>query len=1037
MKTQKIKKMLAGLSSACVMASALPLNSVMYAAAETAGTHAYYWLGDADCDDSLSADDALTIQKYRAKQITLDEESMFRADANLDDEVDMGDAVKILKMLSEGKSEKVERLVSDASYIHLKNTSIETEGENVTVEGSKVTITASGAYYVDGTIDDGQICVNIADETVDSGTVRIILNGATINGLSAPAIYVENAEDTTIYSIAGADSSINDGDSVYAGDYADCAVIHAKDDLAFKGNGTLEITANMQNAIHCNNDIVISRGCLNITTSSGDAIRGKKSVTVEYGTINIDSSGDGIKSTKGNVLIENGKIEIKAGNDAIQAETTIDIAGGTVTASGDRGLTSITGTNITGGRVVATATDYQAEFVSSTQGTMLLNCIDDTTNSDNCWKKANAISVSSNGTKLFTAAPLKKFKYVLISDPAIKSDSEYTLLNESNSLSVTHTDNTSSSFNMSAAVTSFETVNLSSASSQVVTTDLTITLANSGISTNATADVASISGNVITIKKPGVFAVSGEMAEGQIVVDVDKTTYPEGVVELDLVGMNLSNTTDSPIYVSAIGDECQIVAKKGTENTISDGTNYTNADGKMGAIYACDDLKIKGAGTLNVNGNCDDAIVCKNDLKLYNGTINVTAVDDGIRGKDSVTIGNSSDTDFSNLNITVNSKNGDGIKSTETDITSGKGYITVNGGTVNITAYSDGFHASQLLNVKGGTLDITTTCPATSSSSSTGGGGRNPGGGGEATSTSTEVSAKGLKAGCTEDDGTVIEGTINITGGLMNINTTDDSVHATDINISGGDITAATGDDGVHADNILTITDGFINITKSYEGLEAYDIEIKGGTIHVVASDDGFNAAGGNDSSGNNNTGGWNPGGMSTSTGILNISGGYMFVRAEGDGLDSNGNLNISGGTVIICGPTSGGNGIFDKGDGSYTLTMSGGTVFGIGSSDMMETPTATNGTYIVASSGVSLKAGNLISAADANGNVVAVLTVPADLNMTGAIQFYSTEATSTTKLYSGGTYNGTLNSDGYATGGTITGATAVTTSGGGTNPRG
>lgn len=570
---------------------------------------------------------------------------------------------------------------------------------------------------------------------------------------------------------------------------------------------------------------------------------------------------------------------------------------------------------------------------------------------------------------------------------------------------------------------------------EVTTETYTITLSDSGITTTAGADIASVSNNVITITQPGIFEVSGEMSEGQIVVNVDKTAYPDGVVELDLVGVNLTNTSDSPIYVASIGDECQIVAKKGYENTISDGTSYTNADGKMGAIYSCDDLKIKGSGTLTVNGNCEDGIVSKNDLKIYNGTVIVNAVDDAIRGKDSVTIGNADDTSFDKLNVTVKSTSGDGIKSTETDTTTGKGYITVNGGTIDITAYSDGFHASQFLNINGGDINIETTCPANSSSGgNTGwGGGRFPGG---STSTSTDISAKGLKAGCTDDTtSTTVEGTINIAGGNITINSTDDSVHATDINISGGNIQASSGDDGVHADDVLTITDGIINITKSYEGLEAYDIEIKGGNIHVVSSDDGFNAAGGNDSSGNSNSGGWGQGGWggSPSTGTLNISGGYMYVRANGDGLDSNGNLTISGGTVIVCGPTSGGNGIFDKGDGNYTLTFSGGTVFGIGSSDMMETPSTSNGKY-TSSTNVSLQAGTLIFAKEGN-NVLSVLTVPSDINMTGAVQFYSDRASSNIQISSGGTYDGYLNSDGYGDGSTeepivttVTSTTATTT---------
>ena len=93
------------------------------------------------------------------------------------------------------------------------------------------------------------------------------------------------------------------------------------------------------------------------------------------------------------------------------------------------------------------------------------------------------------------------------------------------------------------------------------------------------------------------------MTGGQIVIDVDKTAYPDGVVELDLSGMSLTNTKTSPIYVASIADEVVIVAKNGTENTISDGTEYTNADNDTGAIYSKDDIKFKGKGKLTVNGN--------------------------------------------------------------------------------------------------------------------------------------------------------------------------------------------------------------------------------------------------------------------------------------------------------------------------------------------------------------------------------------------------------------------------------------------------
>ena len=66
----------------------------------------------------------------------------------------------------------------------------------------------------------------------------------------------------------------------------------------------------------------------------------------------------------------------------------------------------------------------------------------------------------------------------------------------------------------------------------------------------------------------------------------------------------------------------------------------------------------------------------------------------------------------------------------------------------------------------------------------------------------------------------------------------------------------------------------------------------------------------------------------------LNISDGFLFVKSSGDGIDSNGNIKVSGGVSVIS-QTGGGNSPIDCGDGAYTFTVSGGTVFAMGSSDM------------------------------------------------------------------------------------------------------
>lgn len=563
-------------------------------------------------------------------------------------------------------------------------------------------------------------------------------------------------------------------------------------------------------------------------------------------------------------------------------------------------------------------------------------------------------------------------------------------------------------------------------------------------------DSQMVNGTTVTITVPQEYTFDGSCDEGQIVVNVDKTNYVDGVVTLNLEGLTLSNSSTSPIYVESIDKECVIASKNGTTNLISDGTSsYTNADGGVGAIYSKDDLKFKGKGELTVNGNCEDAIVSKNDIKIWNSTLNVNAIDDGIRGKDAVKIGDpdnlTTDGAYDNLVVNVKTTSGDGIKSTNYE-DEGKGKVNINGGTITINAYADGIQAEQEINIAGGTLDITTTTPASSSGSS-----GNPWGGQwggqDGNSDKTSTSAKGIKVTLDDSSTLSVEETLNITGGTITINSTDDSIHSNgDINITGGTMSLTTGDDGIHADNILTLgtkdgsNDDFtIEVNNCYEGIEAYDIEAYSGTTAVLyASDDGFNAAGGNDSSGNNDNGwsqgGWGGGGMSSSTGVINIYGGYLYSRAEGDGFDSNGIITMNGGTLLVCGPTSGGNGIFDKGDGNYSFTFNGGVIFGMGTTDMQDYPNST----LVEATG-SLTADKLIAIADGeNGNVLSVLKVPSDMNMNNGAIVYSNTASGTYNAYTvdESNYSGTIDKYGYGEGGTITNGTQLSGSSGGGNNR-
>ncbi len=509
----------------------------------------------------------------------------------------------------------------------------------------------------------------------------------------------------------------------------------------------------------------------------------------------------------------------------------------------------------------------------------------------------------------------------------------------------------------------------------VLFSDSSVTITDDNGNTVSNQDSIRIEGQKVTITKPGEYSFSGTSSNGQIIVDVDKNTYPEDKVTLSFAGLTLSNSSAAPVYVASVGDECVISAKKDTINTISDGTShtdtYTDSDGQQktinAAIFSRDDLKIKGKGTLIVNGNSNDGILSTDDLKIYNGNIQVTANDDGICGKESVRIGDAEDESYENLSITVKATNGDGIKSTN-HTKENKGTIEINGGKISVDSHSDAIQAARDVTVNGGEITIKTYQGV--DFTPTNNGGNNGGwGGGMGFSWDAghdlglEFSAKGIKAGNSDAQ---IPGTININGGDISINSTDDAVHCGDtITVNGGTTTVKTADDALHADKYLYINGGKINVTESYEGLEAMQMYIKDGDITVYAEDDptncGEKGAAKTIDVGNDNC-------------ILQIDGGtlhiYVTNNMEGDGLDSNGNIYINGGFVYAEGSVDGPDSALDA-DGH--IYVAGGTLVatgGLGRGELPET-SSTQPTLYWGDNNNKYPAGSVVALLDSSGREI------------------------------------------------------------------
>ncbi len=486
----------------------------------------------------------------------------------------------------------------------------------------------------------------------------------------------------------------------------------------------------------------------------------------------------------------------------------------------------------------------------------------------------------------------------------------------------------------------FEVTDLSDGDSAApLDAECSVHFADSG--TTVTGAGVTVSGNVITVTSAGVYALSGCCSNGKVIVEAGD----DDEVTLLLNGLELSCSDNSAIECRNAG-KLVISIAGGTENTVSDASEYTFPDGSNepdAALYSRCDLIINGSGVLNVNGNYKDGIKCKDGLKLCGGTINVTSVDDGIKGRDYIIIGGGT------ININAG---GDGLKTTNSDDET-LGYINMTGGDITIVSKKDAIQAETEFAMDSGSLTINTGSGSASVEHSNSGDMRNPF---DMDSSDNTESMKGIKAG------TLIE----IKGGEIMIDAEDDSIHSNgNVLINGGTLKLSTGDDGIHAGENLTINDGVITIPLSYEGLEGKNIDINGGTTDIVASDDGINAGGGDSGAFFGFTG-------DDSEYYISISGGSITVNAQGDGIDSNGSVAMSGGTLVVFGPTNSGNGALDY---NSSFALSGGTLIALGASGMAQAPSTLSQPCLSINSNVS--AGAAIEVRSSDGEVILSVETP------------------------------------------------------------
>lgn len=392
--------------------------------------------------------------------------------------------------------------------------------------------------------------------------------------------------------------------------------------------------------------------------------------------------------------------------------------------------------------------------------------------------------------------------------------------------------------------------------------------------------------------------------ENEVIDEVKEEEIKENEAEEEVVRTAVITLSDNGIVVDGAGctveGSCLKIKEAGVfeiAGTLSDGSICVNAD-KESEVQ----LILNG---VTVHNETSAALFCKKaskvTLTLAEGSENMLT-----DGADYVFEEGEDEPDatlFSKQDLIINGEGKLTVTAAYGDAIKGKDSLYIMGGSLVVGGVEDGIIGKDLLHIGGGEVSVNVVKDALKSTNDT--------------------------------DETL--GNIVIEGGSVFLMAGEDGVQAEGtVSVKGGDITVSAGDDGIHAERAIHIDgDAKVSVTKSAEGIEAPEVVIDGGVIDVNATDDGINAAG-DDGTGETVR---NP--FAEGIGEIVINGGSLTVNAGGDGLDANGNITMNGGTVVVFGPTGGGNGVLDFGG---MFCVNGGTLFAVGSSEMAQTPADMSG---------------------------------------------------------------------------------------------
>ena len=221
---------------------------------------------------------------------------------------------------------------AESTLITLSDNATEISGEGASVRQNTVTISNEGTYILRGSLTDGQLIIDAADDA----KLQLVLDGVELANSSGAALYIKNADKVFLTTAAETENRLAaTGEDVTIDENNIDGTIFAKSDLTLNGAGALTVSSAYGHGVVSKDTLVVTSGSYEITAAK-HGLSGKDSVCIAGGTFVLDAGTDAIHSENdedtalGFVYIAGGDFTVTAGDDGIHAAAALTVTGGRI-----------------------------------------------------------------------------------------------------------------------------------------------------------------------------------------------------------------------------------------------------------------------------------------------------------------------------------------------------------------------------------------------------------------------------------------------------------------------------------------------------------------------------------------------------------------------------------------------------------------------------------------------------------------------------------------------------------------------------------